>query len=364
MFPEVHHQFTIGLLAVTRDRAGTGGVTLRGPYAGRREWDSTRRRVPQRIAASEVLSWTTLASLPLLPHEDSVAAFTTLRLAPRMGERDAGTWRVRAEQELNATSDRGLMEVEPERRGSCWPVMKGESFDVWENDRGPTSYFAWAKPAPVHTHLLARRLKGAKRGSNSTYAEFSPNWLRDSATLPCLKPRIAFRDVSRATDSRTVRAALIPPNAFVVHTAPHLLWPKGDEKDQAFLLGVLCSVPLDWYARRFVELHLTFGLLYDLPIPRPPRTNPHWQRAVALAAPDDRFSEWAAAVGVPHGPLDPHEKRNMIEELDAVVAHLYGLTPAQLAHVFDTFHEWTREEQQREWDARRDRTVARLERLL
>ena len=29
----------------------------------------------------------------------------------------------------------------------------------------------------------------------------------------------------------------------------------------------------------------------------------------------------------------------MIHELDSVVAHLYGLTEAQLVHVFETFHE-------------------------
>jgi len=29
----------------------------------------------------------------------------------------------------------------------------------------------------------------------------------------------------------------------------------------------------------------------------------------------------------------------MIAELDAVVAHLYGLSPKQLVHIFETFHE-------------------------
>jgi hypothetical protein len=29
----------------------------------------------------------------------------------------------------------------------------------------------------------------------------------------------------------------------------------------------------------------------------------------------------------------------MIQELDAVVAHLYGLNEKQLRHIFETFHE-------------------------
>jgi hypothetical protein len=44
-------------------------------------------------------------------------------------------------------------------------------------------------------------------------------------------------------------------------------------------------------------------------------------------------------VGVECGKLDAAKKDDMIAELDAVVAHLYGLTEPQLVHVFETFHE-------------------------
>jgi hypothetical protein len=29
----------------------------------------------------------------------------------------------------------------------------------------------------------------------------------------------------------------------------------------------------------------------------------------------------------------------MVAELDAIIAHLYGLTEKQLVHIFETFHE-------------------------
>ncbi len=54
---------------------------------------------------------------------------------------------------------------------------------------------------------------------------------------------------------------------------------------------------------------------------------------------DGRFTAWAEAVGVECGPLAADEKEDMIHELDAVVAHLYGLSEAQLVHIFETFHE-------------------------
>ena len=137
--------------------------------------------------------------------------------------------------------------------------------------------------------------------------------------------------------------ALIPPKVFLTHKAPYFLKPYGDEKDEAFLLGVLSSIPLDWYSRRFVETNLTYFILEGFPIPRPERDNPLWKRVVELsgrlACPDSRFSEWASKVGVDYGNLEQNDKDEMIYELDAVVSQLYGLSEKQVIDIFETFHE-------------------------
>src|SRR5207244_1496037 len=79
------------------------------------------------------------------------------------------------------------------------------------------------------------------------------------------------------------------------------------------------------------------------PIPRPSREGKLWSAVVSLAgrlaSADKRFAKWAKAVGVGCGKLKDDEKQDMIHELDAVVAHLYGLTEPQLRHIFETFHE-------------------------
>jgi hypothetical protein len=140
-----------------------------------------------------------------------------------------------------------------------------------------------------------------------------------------------------------VRTALLPPYIFLTNKAPYLVWQRGNELDQAFLLGALASLPLDWYARSFVEVNLNFYILNPFPIPRPDRSNPLRKRVLELvgwlARPDERFAAWAAAVGVECGPLEPKEMEDNIHELDAVVAQLYGLTEAHLRHIFGTFHE-------------------------
>lgn len=228
-----------------------------------------------------------------------------------------------------------------DRSDDFWPVYKGESFNIWEPDT--RIYYAWADPEPVLQWLNDKRLKAGKSRRDSPHREFPLEYLRDSSTLPCFAPRIAFRGITNQTNQRTVIACLVPPKVFITNAGPYFLWPRGDEKDQAFLLGILCSIPLDWYARRFVETNVNFFIINPFPIPRPTRDNAHWRRVVdlagRLACPDDRFKGWGKAVGVPHGPLTGEEKNDMIHELDAVVAHLYGLSEAQLVHVFETFHE-------------------------
>ena len=222
-----------------------------------------------------------------------------------------------------------------------WPIYKGESFDIWSPDNGSNSYYAWAEPETLRGHLQQKRIRSSKAKA-SPFSEFDDAWLRDENTLPCIRPRIAFRDISRATDSRTVRAALVPPKILMSNTAPYGLRSHGTEEDEAFLLGLLSSIPLDWYARRIVETHVNFYIFNSFPIPRPNRDDSLRQRVVSLsgrlAAPDERFADWANAVGVRYGPLEPNVKEDMLHELDAAVPHLYGLSESQLRHIFETFH--------------------------
>lgn len=340
-FEDVHPQYTIGLVAITRRATKRTPVALRGPYASRERYDAGNVREPAIFYGEQIRSWNDTASLPLLPTDESAEVFAQIRRAPRLDLDAAGAWRARPHSELHATNAKALMDLKSK---ACpkgyWPVYKGASFDLWTPDTG--TYYAWADPEVVQPHLQQMRLRGG-RISNSPFAEFDERLLRDSNTLPCLRPRIAFRDVTNRTNQRTVIASLVPPKVFLGNQAPYLLWARGNARDEAYLLGVLSSLPLDWYARRFVETHVNFFVFNPLPVPRPPADHPLRQRAIELAgrlaAPDDRFAPWAQAVGVGCGPLAQDERQDMIHELDAVVALLYGLTEKQLVHVFETFHE-------------------------
>jgi hypothetical protein len=243
-----------------------------------------------------------------------------------------------------------------------WPVYKGASFKLWEPD---TRVYYDSVDADEITAQLQRKRLSQGRTASSAFAELPKSVLDDPATLPCRRARIAFRDVTRATDSRTLVAALIPPDRVIVNQAPYLLQTAGSARDEAYLLGVLSSMPCDWQARRTVELHMTFEQLNLLTIPDPGEGHPVRDRvahlAGCLAARDQRFQAWAAEVGVPVGVATTDFPAGggvgALCELDACVAYLYGLNEADIAVVYDTFG------QPGQWDERRDTVLGCYRRI-
>ena len=341
VFPEVEGRYTIGLVSVARGAPSGESIRLSGPFASAASFAGRGGSAPAAFSRSAVLAWNDTASLPLLPDERSVSVFAQLRKAPRLDLDLVGRWRARPDREMDATNQKSLMDLASrERPEGYWPVYKGASFDLWNPDTG--RYYAWIDPGPALAWLQKKRLWAKQRVPRSAHREFPRSYIEDAGTLAPLSARVAFRNVTNRTNRRTVIACLVPPSVLISNAAPYFLFPRGDERDEAFLLGVLSSIPLDWYARRFVEVNLNFFILNSFAVPRPSRGNPLWQRVVELAGrlacPDDRFTIWAQAVGVECGPLHPDEKADMVCELDAVVARLYGLDEAQLVHVFETFH--------------------------
>lgn len=129
----------------------------------------------------------------------------------------------------------------------------------------------------------------------------------------------------------------------MVHQAYYLFWRDGAPSTQAYVLGILSSLPFDWYARQLVETHVTVEFMRSSPIPRPVPDAPLRMRvteiAGRLAAIDSRYADWAAKVGVPVGSVTTQEdKDDLVVELDAVVSLLYGLSRADVQHIFATFH--------------------------
>lgn len=342
VFDDAEHRYTIGLCSIRRGEALSGDVRLRGPFSTLSAYQAGMQAEPAGFSATEFASWTEAASFPLIPSADALGIFRKMRAHPDLGASSDRSWRARPNTEFHATNDKKLFQLDGSSASeNTWPVYKGASFNIWEPDTG--TYYAWADPDVVLEALQTKRVR-ANRNRRSAFNEFDAAWAADPDTLPCWRPRILFRDVARSTDSRTVIAALVAGEMVATNQAPYVIWPAGTERDQAFLLGVLSSMILDWYARRVVELHLNFYIFNSLPIPNAASDNPLVERITMisgrLAASGEWAAEWAEAVGVPVGSVgEDREKSDLIAELDAAVAQLYGLDEPDLEILYRTFHD-------------------------
>jgi hypothetical protein len=336
VFAGVHPQYSIVLVDAQKAPAESGEVALCGPFHDRESFDKGRGM--QGTISAELLKAAAAGmSLPQLPDAESVEVFAQLRRSPRFDDASL-PWEFRPVAEFHATNDRSVFDA-GSKDARRWPVYGGSSFNTWDPDAGEP--YAWADPAVVRSALQEKRQRQIKLKSSAFYG-MSEDWASSEKTLPCTQPRVAFRDVTNATNTRTCIAALVPGSLVLINSSPYLLKVAGTERDEAYLLGVLSSYPLDWYARRYVELHLNLHIFNGLPIPRPTEdafSTRVIELAGRLAARDERFAEWASAVGVPvRSVKTPEQQADMEAELDALVSHLYGLTRDQVAHIFATFH--------------------------
>lgn len=240
-----------------------------------------------------------------------------------------GQWRCFPVAEFHETNDAKLWKD----ADSGWPLWKGESFDQFEpHGHGarvcPPSAQALqkaSKPRPGKGSLLAGKIPVAIR--------------RDAVERTVGRTRIAFRDVTNRTNSRTVLACLIPPEHFLTNKAPYLVFIEEDPPSEAACLALLNSLVFDWQARRFVETNVNFFILEGLKLPS--LTEDDVQAlavpAARLSCPDERFAEFAEATGVECGPLDEGERDALRVEIDARVARIWGLTEEELEIVFSDF---------------------------
>ncbi|MBB2775717.1 UNVERIFIED_ORG: hypothetical protein HNP28_001005 [Comamonas terrigena] len=152
---------------------------------------------------------------------------------------------------------------------------------------------------------------------------------------------MGWRDICRATDERTVIAA-VTPVVGVGHTMP-LFSTTTDSTHAAALLGNLCALTLDYCARVKVGgTHLTYGYLKQFPVLPPDRYTEVdlafiVPRVLELTYTAHDLSAWAKDLRHDGPPFafDPDRRALLRAELDAYYARLYGLTRDELRYILD-----------------------------
>ena len=293
--------------------------------------DSAVRFARQSAAEGLALSPEALGPLlevPLLPSQAAADLLGKLRRGTPFAL-GAKRWRCFPVAEFHETNDRALWQSATSGR----PLWKGESFDQYD------PHGREARVCPADESALSKQLK-PNPGAGSILARETSREDRVAAVRQELtRARLAFRDVTNRTNSRTVIAAMVPPNVFLTNKAPYLAFVGGSELDQTCCLAIMNSIVFDWQARRFVETNVNFFILEGLRLPE--LSGEQYSRlassAARLSCTREEFSALAEATQVDVAELHPEEQAELRAEIDAVVAHAYGLAPDDLEAVFSDF---------------------------
>jgi hypothetical protein len=240
---------------------------------------------------------------------------------PPLGEKFPDQWNLTLTSEFHMTGDSPLFKTS--KGAGRLPLCEGKMVHQFTYRLAGPRY--WIDEASGARVLSARGEKSL--GDKPDYQTY----------------RLAFRDVARNTDYRTMLACILPPNSFAGNTL--YLSHQFARLDQLlFILAVLNSFACDYLLRQKVTAHCNMFYVYQLPFPRPQSEarifGPIVERVARLTCIEPEFDALAREVGLKSwndGETGKAARARLRAELDGLIAHLYGLTEAEFRHILNSF---------------------------
>ncbi|MBB1126448.1 Eco57I restriction-modification methylase domain-containing protein, partial [Thiospirillum jenense] len=267
---------------------------------------------------------------------------------PLLGETIDGKWNLRLTNEFHMTNDSHLFKTAAGAGRLLWnlrltrefdmtndnylfktaagvgrlPLFEGKMIHQFTHQWAPPRY--WLDEQEARADLIGR---GEDSGQQLAYQNY----------------RLGFRAVAANTNERSLISTLLPNLAFagnslIVSTQPN------DANILLFLVALMNSFVIDSSIRQKVSQNLNMFYIYQIPIPRltaaDPVFNPIVTRAAQLICTTPEFDSLAEAVGLHShrdGVIDSTKRVALRAELDGLIAHLYGLTELEFAHILSTF---------------------------
>jgi hypothetical protein len=239
---------------------------------------------------------------------------------PFFGDTKDNTWNVELGRELDMSNDSDLFESST-KRGNV-PLVQGNMIHQFNHEFAKPKY--WINMSAGRARIIGRQ---EDNGQILTYQQY----------------RFVHRRIARNTDERTAIACVMPANRFCADTAQttrNFIKPT----HLVFLTVVFNSFVADWEVRQRVTAHMDMHFVYKMHIPRLTEKDaafwPIVKRAARLICTTPEFDDLARQVGLKShedGATDPVERGKLRAELDGLIAHLYGLTEEEFAHILTTF---------------------------
>ena len=308
-----------------------GGTTKEFPTAFMRHDVEELERFPKTGALNisvDLLRRLSSDSLSIMEFKNSMDIEISQRMLqfPLLGTDIPDKWNLKLTREFDMTNDSHLFKTEPGE--GRLPLYEGKMFHQYNCRWGEPKYWL------IENEARGDLLKNEKDiGQLLDYQHY----------------RLAFRDIAASTNERAMIMTILPPNVFCPHTVSleKVSESKLTHSNRLFVLAIMNSFALDYLIRQRMTSHLSFYIIYNLPIPRLTQSDdiffPIVQRAAKLICTSPEFDDLAKEIFGPEataatiGLTDPVERAACRAQLDGIIAHLYRLTQEEFAHILTTF---------------------------
>jgi len=189
-----------------------------------------------------------------------------------------------------------------------------------------------------YDHAAKAYQSGEGRGAKWADLEFSGKELlphfyvagsRDEYQL-----RAAFCRVTGQTNERSMLASMIPPASPAGNSLATLTSvPAGIDAQLAWLAGT-CSFVFDFLLRQKISTNLNYFYVESSPLARPLMGSEAFSSLATRAA---RLVSITPEIQLAEPALELRERARLRAEIDAIVAGLYDLSPAEFGYILTTF---------------------------
>lgn len=245
---------------------------------------------------------------------------------PLLGEFLPKFWNISLQSEFHMTNDSYLFKTTP--ANGRMPLYEGKM--IWQFNHAFSDPRYWVSEKEARAAVIGRTED-------------------DGRILDYQDYRLGFRKIASSTNERTLIAAIIPPNFHAENFQSVKMYDKDgccllEKKVLFYLCGIWNSFVVDYFLRLRVSANINFFYVYQLPVPRLTEKDstfgPVVERAARLICTTPEFDDLAKEVGLgshKKAVRDEAQRAALRAELDGLVAHLYGLTEDEFAHILSTF---------------------------
>jgi hypothetical protein len=321
---------------------------------------------------------------PLLKNEREANILRKIVSNPSISD-SSQEWYAQPYAELHRTSDTDRF-VEDESEGD-YPVLGGKNVHQYAHNNtlygelSPPEFWsvteerdpersAKRRIREKNFRLLKRGIYEAFDGSGSQKAfvndlledERGESLSEDDVLLDSTEYRVVYRDVTSATNERTLIGAMIPPGTVCTNTLhtirPYEIAPEKNDLDKTplhsvyervfsdeelfALLGLINSIPFDHLLKTKIDTHIVMYKFEESQVPHLTAGDDWFEyishRAARLNCYGEEFAEMRDRLGGIDSATAPDERERLRAEIDAAAFHAYGLNREETAFVLDDFH--------------------------